>query len=85
MKPPTEEDLRRRRELDARRADGEKAWSPSRAREALRAWRRGRDVSAMSYNECFKLAQSADTHDCLSDLASFDAFCEMRLGERLKI
>lgn len=87
--PPT-----RVRELDARRAAGAEAWSPSRAREALRKFMAPRPDELQAYGRDYRPGVAMDVGtDQIHRLAEaelrsqldFDGFCAAMLGRILEV
>lgn len=69
------EEQRRREMLDARRAAGAKAWSPSRAREALRRFGIGGTVRF----------EEAEAHGAFDNSDAFENWCFAEFGELVSL
>jgi hypothetical protein len=64
--------------LDARRKAGDAAWSPSRAREALRKWAARKNLSSW-------LRRVDEVTKPFDDEQTFQAFCREEIGRLLKV
>lgn len=78
----TEADVAAQAARDAANDAGALAWSPSRAREALRQWSRTfvdkRSAGTAAVHEAWLTLEAAEDH--LGSAARFDAFCLAEIG-----